>query len=289
MFDSGTKRLGVILTLVFVLFTVFSGLGYAQPERGGWQTGPELYHPQRILVRFADLVTAEAAVESLESLGYALRDVVDFRPSAQFPSGLRLGIVELSERVSVEEAISRLSAMPGILYAEPDYIRYPSGQTQSEPLFPNDTYFDRMWGLHNHNTQYIDPRMPGGQPVDDADIDAPEAWPFHTGGGEVLVAVIDTGCYIDHPDLAPNVWVNEVEWNGTPGVDDDGNGYIDDFWGWNFFSDNNQVFDPNERDIYGYLNDEHGSHVAGTVGAVSNNSMGVAGINWDVQIGRAHV
>ena len=284
MFDSGTKRLGVILTLVFVLFTVFSGLGYAQPERGGWQTGPELYHPQRILVRFADLVTAEAAVESLESLGYALRDVVDFRPSAQFPSGLRLGIVELSERVSVEEAISRLSAMPGILYAEPDYIRYPSGQTQSEPLFPNDTYFDRMWGLHNHNTQYIDPRMPGGQPVDDADIDAPEAWPFHTGGGEVLVAIIDTGCYIDHPDLAPNVWVNEVEWNGTPGVDDDGNGYIDDFWGWNFFSDNNQVFDPNERDIYGYLNDEHGSHVAGTIGAVSNNSMGVAGINWDVQI-----
>ena len=87
MFDSGTKRLGVILTLVFVLFTVFSGLGYAQPERGGWQTGPELYHPQRILVRFADLVTAEAAVESLENLGYALRDVVDFRPSAQFPAG----------------------------------------------------------------------------------------------------------------------------------------------------------------------------------------------------------
>ena len=94
---------------------------------------------------------------------------------------------------------------------------------------------------------------------------------------------IDTGCYIYHPDLAPNIWVNPDEIPGN-GVDDDGNGYIDDIWGWDWFNGDNSVWDPGERDSYGYLNDEHGTHTSGTIGALTNNAMGVAGINWNIKI-----
>ncbi len=251
--------------------------------RGGWQPGPDIYHPSRVIVRFSDAMTTNAAVDSIERLGYSVKCVAHFKSTEAFPNGVRFGIVELPEEVSPDMAVSRLGNAPGILYAERDYIRYKDQVYMDTPIIPNDPEFAKMWGLHNENCQYKDPRMQGS-PVDDADIDAPEAWAIHTGTGEVIVAVIDTGCYIFHPDLAANIWVNEAEMNGTPGVDDDGNGYIDDFWGWDWFNDDNSVWDPDERDEYEYLNDEHGTHTSGTIGALSNNGKGVAGINWDVKI-----
>eukprot|EP00873_Tetraselmis_striata_P023371 jgi/Tetstr1/443635/TSEL_031633.t1 len=95
-----------------------------------------------------------------------------------------------------------------------------------------------------------------------------------TMGQGAVVAVLDTGCVIGHADLQPNLWVNEAELNGIPGVDDDGNGYVDDVHGYNFVSDNGNVQDDNG----------HGSHVAGTIGAVANNGIGIAGLSPSVKI-----
>lgn len=149
-------------------------------------------------------------------------------------------------------------------------------------MFPDDPYFERMWGLHNENLprEYWDPMSVEDQqlrPRNDADIDMPEAWSMFTGSRDVIVAVTDTGCYIDHPDLAANIWVNEAELYGEPDVDDDGNGYIDDVHGWDFLHECPTVY--NQAD-----GDGHGTHVAGTIGACSNNGIGVTGVNWDVRI-----
>ena len=96
----------------------------------------------------------------------------------------------------------------------------------------------------------------GGTP--DAAIDAPEAWNLFTGNKQIIVGVVDSGVNYTHPDLAANIWVNTAELNGLPGVDDDGNGYIDDVYGYDFV---NQDSEP--EDTVG-----HGTHVAGTIGAV---------------------
>ena len=107
----------------------------------------------------------------------------------------------------------------------------------------------------------------------DADIDAPEAWDINHGSQNVIVAVIDTGIDYNHEDLAANIWHNygEIPHNG---IDDDGNGFVDDYLGWNFFNHTNDPFDD-----YG-----HGTHVAGIIGAVGNNGIGVAGVSWKVKL-----
>jgi len=282
------SRFLMSLIVLSVMLSASIGAARGQDARaietmGGWQPGPDIYHPSRVIVRFSDALTTDAATDSIQRLGYSVYRVADFKPTAAFPSGMRLGIVDLPEEVGPDAAISTLSDAPGILYAERDYIRYKDQAQVCTPIIPNDTHFGRLWGLHNENCQYSDPRM-GGSPVDNADIDAPEAWAIHTGTDEVIVAVIDSGCYIDHPDLVDSIWVNEAELYGEPGVDDDGNGYIDDYWGWDFYNSDNTLFDPDERSLYGYLNDEHGTHCAGTIGALSNNGMGIAGINWNLKI-----
>lgn len=275
-----------LLVLSAIVFLVGATGALAQnptsSPRGGWQPGPDSYHPSRVIVRFQDTVSAEVASESVGRLGYTLGPVAEFEPSASLPGGLRIGVINLPSKETPDAAVDKLSRIPGIAYAERDYVRYKDQAVMDSPIMPNDSNFSQMWGLHNQNCQYVDPRM-GGTPVDDADIDAPEAWGIFTGSESTLAAIIDTGCYILHPDLAANIWVNPGEIPGN-GIDDDHNGYIDDIWGWDWFNGDNSVWDPDERDSYGYLNDEHGTHTSGTIGAVTNNAMGVAGINWNIKV-----
>lgn len=146
--------------------------------------------------------------------------------------------------------------MAGVI-AERDFLVFPT-------LAPNDASFSQLWGMHNT-------RQTGG--TEDADIDAPEAWEISTGSRAVLVGVIDTGVDRSHPDLAANMWTNPGEVLGN-GLDDDGNGFVDDSHGWDFFSDDNDPMDENN----------HGTHCAGTIGAVGNNSSGVVGVCWQVSI-----
>lgn len=105
-----------------------------------------------------------------------------------------------------------------------------------------------------------------------ADINVAEAWKYTGGDPRVIVAVVDSGVKHTHPDLAANMWINTAELYGEPGVDDDGNGFVDDVYGYNFVQDSGTITWDREGDA------SHGTHVAGTVAAVNNNGVGVCGI-----------
>ncbi|MBI2933694.1 MAG: S8 family serine peptidase [Planctomycetes bacterium] len=170
----------------------------------------------------------------------------------------RLARVVLKDGVEAREAARELAGHPDVEYVEPNFVVNTLDQ------IPNDPSFSQLWGLHNTG-------QTGGTPDDD--IDAPAAWDLGTGSAQVVVAVIDTGIDYRHPDLTANVWVNSDEIPGN-NVDDDGNGYVDDIHGYDFF---NRDSDP--------LDDHfHGTHVSGTIGGVGNNGVGVAGVCWTVRL-----
>ena len=132
---------------------------------------------------------------------------------------------------------------------------------------PNDPLFPQQYGLNNTG-------QTGGTP--DADIDAAEAWVRETGSKNVVVAVVDEGVNISHPDLKRNIWLNTDEIPGND-IDDDKNGYVDDVRGFDFYGYDNTVYDIADGD-------RHGTHVAGIIGAQGDNALGVAGVNWNVSI-----
>jgi large repetitive protein len=165
----------------------------------------------------------------------------------------------------VDAAIAKLRQDPRVRYAEPNHI-------VTIDSVPNDPSFGNTWGLNNTG-QTIN----GSPGTPDADIDAPEAWNVTTGSSNVTVAVIDTGVDWSHPDLSSQIWVNPGEnCSGcrNDGIDNDHNGFVDDWHGWDFANNDN-----NPTDDHG-----HGTHVSGTIGAAGNNGVGVAGVNWNVRI-----
>ncbi|HSB51359.1 MAG TPA: S8 family peptidase, partial [Dissulfurispiraceae bacterium] len=165
--------------------------------------------------------------------------------------------VEIKKGMTVKDAMAMYEADPDVLYAEPNYM------VRIEAI-PNDAFFNQSWGLLNTG-------QTGGTPG--ADIDAPNAWNITTGSANVVVAVIDTGVDYGHADLSANIWVNTGEIAGN-GIDDDGNGYVDDIHGIDTMNNDSDPFDDNG----------HGTHVAGIIGAQGNNAVGVAGLNWNVSI-----
>ncbi|MFQ6107035.1 MAG: fibronectin type III domain-containing protein [Thermoplasmata archaeon] len=164
----------------------------------------------------------------------------------------RIGEVVFRNSVDLEVAMFQI--------AEDSFVKYvsPNGFYRMS-YTPNDPRWSSQWGPEK--------------------IQAPDAWNLTKGNSTVVVAILDTGVDYTHEDLSGNMWKNAAEDGGTDGVDDDGNGYIDDLYGWNFYNDTKYVMDDNDRDfnnnpaaIY------HGTHVAGITAAVMNNSKGIAGL-----------
>jgi len=211
------------------------------------------FHPGRLLVRFKPQTTRagrQAAHKAARAKG-VLKDY-------HVVTGLQL--VEVAED-DLSAALSVYAQHPDVLYAEPDYAVHVA-------TVPNDADFALLWGMDNWGQEvYGYAGTPG------ADIGATQAWDFWTGDPDFTIAVIDTGVNYNHPDLEANIWINDGEIAGN-GIDDDGNGYIDDVHGYDFYNE-----DADPLDEY-----YHGSHVAGTIGAVANNSLGVAGVNWHCKI-----
>ncbi len=142
-------------------------------------------------------------------------------------------------------------------YIEPNYVIHALAT-------PNDASYSTLWGMNNTGQS-------GG--VADVDIDAPEAWNITTGSNSVVVGIVDTGISYTHPDLANNMWVNPGEIAGDQ-IDNDNNGVVDDVYGYNAITPTSPPLDDNN----------HGSHCAGTIGGVGNNSTGVVGVNWNVKM-----
>lgn len=248
----GSRRWPVLIISVLML----GGLGIAagtelektaSQSAGKVQSIETQYAQGEVLVKFkSGTTTAAAAVLAADLSVDSLRE---FRVLSQVRQ--RPFLLMRSARRSTRELLAALQASPEVEAVSPNYRR-------SMQRLPNDPKYGKLWGMSK--------------------INAPLAWEKTVGSPGVVLAVLDTGVDYRHEDLAANMWRNPGEIPGN-GIDDDGNGFIDDVYGYDFAANNSGGDDSDPMDI-----DSHGTHVAGTIGAVGNNGIGVCGVNWNVRI-----
>jgi thermitase len=216
------------------------------------RAGADLPGRGDLLAQAPELVTGELLVQYGEGVtspqARAFERGVGITSSGTAGPGRRLARVQLPAGANATAWAAQLRATPGVASVQPDFI-YRATRIPADPAYVDN----QLWGLKK--------------------IGCPQAWDSCTGSAGVVVAVIDTGIDYGHPDLAANCWTNVAELNGKPGVDDDGNGYIDDVHGFNFAGNNGNALDDCG----------HGTHVAGTIGAVADTA-GVVGVNWQVSL-----
>ena len=213
------------------------------------------YQKETLIVKFEQQLNKKIIEKELSLFSFKLENLLVRQ--------MNIWTVKFNEYnfTSDQNALDEILKLDGVIYAQFDHLTTPR-------LIPNDPDFSQMWDMNNTGQS-------GGQI--DADIDAPEAWDITTGGitalgDDIVVAVVDGGVQTNHVDLVENIWVNENEIPGN-GIDDDNNGYVDDINGWDAYSNDGSI-----------PSDSHGTHVAGTIGAVGNNGNDVVGVNWNVKI-----
>ncbi len=213
---------------------LFLFLGFVQLATGA--PNPATYFPGQVVVKYKTGTAGPAKSMTTSLAGAKVKTTMP-----------KLGwqVIELPAGMDVASGLDYYRGLPGVAYAEPNY-RIRLYKTPNDPRWP-------LWGLNA--------------------IHAPQAWDQTTGSTNIVVATLDTGVDYTHPDLAANIWTNPGETAGN-GLDDDGDGYVDDVHGLNTFNHTGDVMDD----------DGHGTHVAGTIGAIGNNNLGVVGVNWNVKI-----
>jgi subtilisin family serine protease len=235
-------------------FPLRSGAQRRATQATTWQKQgrEQMFVPGEVLVRYRSEPMAKSKGASMRIAahdGTLVSADLKRTPGSDLLPGLRLARVQPEDTL---KAVAAFREQPDVLDAEPNYILYAD-------VTPNDPRFVA-------NQQYALGLM-----------GAPQAWDTRTGStgpGRVVIGVIDQGIDFNHTDLAANIWINPGETPGN-GVDDDGNGFVDDVRGFNFVNNNGTIFS-------GSANEDHATHVAGIAGAVGNNGIGVAGVNWSV-------
>lgn len=259
----GAQHLVLAAALILAFAVAFSFQSVTEAGNNTTKISEEqLYVPGQFIVKFKDQSSPETSFLQQYNLKSAKKILSQHKLAGEAKKSIeaaglnRLYVAEIDSVSSFTGVLRALNQDSRVEYAEPNYI-------VSALLQPNDPYFSQLWGMHNTG-------QTGGKA--DADIDAPEAWDT-TQSTNVVIGVIDTGIDYTHEDLADNMWLNPGE-IANNGIDDDGNGFIDDVYGWDFVNNDNNPFDD-----YG-----HGTHVAGTIGAKGNNGVGVAGVNWTAKV-----
>jgi len=219
-----------------------------------------------ILVQFAP--SANAAAKAVVRAAVQGRAVEAIQTAAMRGQGVgALERIALGTGVTVEQAIQKVANRPGVVFAEPNFL-ITKAATSNDPYYTSSS---RLWGMYGDDLPVAS--GPLGT-TNQFGSHAEKAWDAgYTGSKSVVVGIIDEGVDVSHPDLAGNIWVNPGEIAGD-GLDNDGNGYVDDVNGWDFVHGDNTVYDAGE--------DQHGTHVAGTIGGIGGNGSGVAGVSWNV-------
>lgn len=253
-FSFGQRALAVIVAGT-LLYSCQPQIDFAPADNGQARVAAQgNYVPGEVLIKFKS-GTDDAKV--LKALGKAKASKVEkILTKMMEKAGDSQGITHASTSLDVMDAISALQALPEVEYAEPNYI-YTTDATS------NDTYFTsgQLWGMSSSNVN-------GSQ--------AATAWAAgNTGASTVIVGIIDEGWMNTHADLTGNGWVNPFDTAGDK-IDNDGNGYVDDITGWDFAGNNASTYDG--------TSDDHGTHVAGTIGGKGGNGLGVAGVCWNVKM-----
>ena len=210
---------------------------------------PSDYTHTEVLVRFNDDVKVDALKKWTGTDLPSERTAVLNAPLGEgFRADKQLWEIPVLPGQSVEDLIRHYNSLDIVDYAEPNYRIKPAA-------VPNDALYGDLWGMR--------------------DIGAESAWDTRTDSSSIIVGVIDSGVDYNHPDLVENIWTNPGEIAGD-GIDNDGNGYIDDVHGYDFLD--------NDSDPMDLSSVSHGTHVAGTIGAKGNNDIGVAGVGWNASM-----
>lgn len=254
------KKITILLLVVFLPTSIFC-------------QNLEPHSPKHLIVKFKAEV-AENLNDVLKNniFGYSVLDNLNQSHKLSFiklignKSLAQTYVLGFEESQNIQVLIDEYLSTQLFEYVEPNYIGKGAGVQGTNSTIPNDFRFPRQWGLVNDGTFSLSPATV------DADVDMDLAWDIEKGDSTLVVAVLDAGLKLDHPEFEGRLWINAFD--TVDGLDEDGNGFIDDINGWDFANDDNLP-----KDDHG-----HGTNVTGIIAAKADNSIGFAGADWHCKV-----